>query len=474
MSFFPVENYTKPFWLSEEDFIGTYRSTEELPKEQDVVIVGSGYAGSSTAYYLCKENPDLKVSLLEARNICSGATARNGGHVKPFYYSRHAEVLAEYGLESAAKYVEFEYNHLGEIKRLIEEEKIECDYLLTRLCDVFPDESRIPLLEERLAKFFANPYIKQEIKDACQVIRGENLKIISHTNTKIAWTAPAASIWPWKLITGLLKSLIKSCPNFNLQANTPLTSFKKLEDGQILVSTPRGDIITSKLVFATNAYTKAVLPEFKDFIYPFKGTVTHIKPKGDSIPHLNFSSVLFNDYYNVDYLINRPDGSIVVGGGIGTFLEGKPDYSLMFDTVDDSYNLKETEKYLENYAAKNFSTWKDYDAENDWYWSGIMGYSKDEMPYVGSLKEMGHDNCYIIAGFSGHGMPRILLSGKALAKSISSGKPITDIPDCFQITKNRIEDKHHMTKEEMIEKIAYWKNNKATDVVTEKLAKLDC
>lgn len=441
MSFFPVDNYTKPFWLSEEDYIGTYRSTKQIPKEQDVLIIGSGYAGTSTAYYLLKEDPSLKVSIFEARNICSGATGRNGGHVKPYYHDLHDYVAEEYGLEVAADNVEFEYRHLAEIKRLCEEEGIECDFTLTRHCDFFENDAAFELYEQEIKNFLNNPHLSQEIKDSYQVLKGDLAKIASfNKDTNYAITAPLASVWPWKLITGLLKKLIK-LPNFNLQANTVVTEFEQLEKGNYLIHTNRGTTLAKKVVFATNGYTKLLLPEFSGAIIPKKGTVSHIVPKVKPIPFLNFSTVVFYDDESSDYLINRPDGSIVVGGAGNQSKRGKIPSTEQFNNVDDSYNYKSTEKYLHNYAAKKFQTWAKTPTVNDYTWSGILSESNDHFPYVGELSEFNYDGCYIVAGFSGHGMPRVLLSGKAIAHMIVSGNPIGGVPECFKVSRKRLEKK---------------------------------
>lgn len=49
--------------------------------DKDIVIVGGGFTGLWTAYYLKKENPELDIALLEA-NFCGfGASGRNGGYV---------------------------------------------------------------------------------------------------------------------------------------------------------------------------------------------------------------------------------------------------------------------------------------------------------------------------------------------------------------------------------------------------------
>jgi ribulose 1,5-bisphosphate synthetase/thiazole synthase len=51
----PICNPTKSFWIEEaSSALRNFRSTENLPKETDVIIVGSGYAGATTAYWLNK------------------------------------------------------------------------------------------------------------------------------------------------------------------------------------------------------------------------------------------------------------------------------------------------------------------------------------------------------------------------------------------------------------------------------------
>ncbi len=78
----PVPNSTEPFWLSERSRLDRHRTTEDLPLSADIVIIGSGLSGSLLAYQLLKAKPELNIVMLEAREVCSGATARNGGQVK--------------------------------------------------------------------------------------------------------------------------------------------------------------------------------------------------------------------------------------------------------------------------------------------------------------------------------------------------------------------------------------------------------
>ena len=76
----PVDNATVPYWRTELHALDEYRTTEELPTECDIAIIGAGMTGVATAYHISKLACDDKPSvvILEARQLCSGATGRNG------------------------------------------------------------------------------------------------------------------------------------------------------------------------------------------------------------------------------------------------------------------------------------------------------------------------------------------------------------------------------------------------------------
>ena len=47
----------------------------------DVIIIGGGFTGLSTAWHLLRRQPSLGVALIEARRLGNGASGRNGGQV---------------------------------------------------------------------------------------------------------------------------------------------------------------------------------------------------------------------------------------------------------------------------------------------------------------------------------------------------------------------------------------------------------
>ena len=83
-----------------------------LPAEADVVIIGSGITGCSVANALLSQNSTLRVVLLEARTITSGATGRNGGHIKETPFHEYEELAHRFGKNEAKKLVKFRLSHL--------------------------------------------------------------------------------------------------------------------------------------------------------------------------------------------------------------------------------------------------------------------------------------------------------------------------------------------------------------------------
>ena len=81
MPVIPVDNPTQSYWQTRPHRLASYCSP--FPDKVDVVIIGSGITGVSVARNLWENAPLLKVAILEARTLCSGATGRNGGHIKP-------------------------------------------------------------------------------------------------------------------------------------------------------------------------------------------------------------------------------------------------------------------------------------------------------------------------------------------------------------------------------------------------------
>jgi glycine/D-amino acid oxidase-like deaminating enzyme len=227
--------------------------------------------------------------------------------------------------------------------------------------------------------------------------------------------------------------------NLNLQTHTPVLSISPSLSSprKWTATTLRGTITATKIIFATNAYTAGLLPEYATKIVPSKGICSRIVTPPDSKhPELKNTYVIRLENGSFDYLIPRKDGSIILGGARSTFFS---DYNNWYNITDDSTLIPSAEKYFDSYMQTHFRGWEDSGAQVDRIWTGIMGYNSDTLPSVGEVP--GREGCYIAAGFEGHGMPVIYLTMKGIAEMVRDGKKFEEvrIPRIYKTSKERLE-----------------------------------
>jgi glycine/D-amino acid oxidase-like deaminating enzyme len=132
-----VGGSTESFWLTDLHELDDFRSTEQVPEKSDIVVIGAGYAGVATAYHLLESGSKASITLVEARGACSGATGRNGGHLRPDLYGHIPTYIDRFGVKDGAAIAEFEAAHITAFKNVIAKEGIDCDFTITRTTDVW-------------------------------------------------------------------------------------------------------------------------------------------------------------------------------------------------------------------------------------------------------------------------------------------------------------------------------------------------
>lgn len=449
-SLLPVPHPVPSYWLCQPHKYATLRSTPSLPATCDIAVIGSGMAGILTAYHILQKassstknggtSPLPKIVILEARDLCSGATARNGGHAK-------VKTATLAGLPDAAARNAFQAYVLSVIvalKKIVDEESLECEFELRRSFDVFCSASEGSIIKQ----FYEEAVQEGEAwtKTTSLVPREYVKQVTSIANAEVAFSVPCASFWPYKFCTQLLERLItRFSESINVQTNTPVTSLTESNT----ITTPRGMLHAGKIILATNAYTSALIPSFNDVIVPYKGMNSHHVPTRPIHPHLNhtynihFAPTATGDDRGVDYLNPRPDGSIVVGGGNWTY---KADVKSWYNTVDDAHRFSsEVEKYWRDYMAERFLGWEDSGAQTDVVWVGIQGLTPDGAPHVGRVPE--RKGQWVLAGFNGGGMALIGVASEAVAEMVLGEKGFEDvngryrIPVGFATSKERLKRK---------------------------------
>ncbi len=155
----------------------------------------------------------------------------------------------------------------------------------------------------------------------------------------------------------------------NVQTNTPVRSVAEAPGGGWNLVTDRGTLKTEKVVYATNAFTATLLPEFLGRIAPYRGQCSAVVPtKPFSGP--NILTHTYSHRYglvsslltftprrlmflqnNFDYMIQRPkDGIVIIGGG-----RWKVPVEELVGYMDDSEKLPVLTEHLKG-AMKTYMT----------------------------------------------------------------------------------------------------------------------
>lgn len=102
--------------------------------------------------YLKNHLHDEKNTLLLLIHHLSPHTNKTGGHIKPDIYYNILKYSHQYTPSQAASFARFEAQNVLAVKNLVEEEGIDCDFVLTRAVDVYLDEEHSKATLENFGK----------------------------------------------------------------------------------------------------------------------------------------------------------------------------------------------------------------------------------------------------------------------------------------------------------------------------------
>ncbi|KAI0133468.1 FAD dependent oxidoreductase [Xylariales sp. AK1849] len=441
----PRPNPTQSYWQDPPDEIADLRSTEDVPESAEIVVIGSGITGAAVTWNLFQDGV-RDIVMLEARQTCSGATGRNGGHTKAASYRSFLQHAKEYGIDMAVKIAQLELDNIRAVHAFAREHSISCDSHPCDTVDIVYDAAQweqdklaVHTMRESMPGHPAAEYTfhtPEEVRQNFYCGQGGD------ENISGAITYEAGSISGYRLAVGILKLCLER--GLNIQTNTPALAVTQLDDGRWKVQTTRGDIVARKLIIATNGYTAHLLKTFQGIIVPCRGHVTAQRP-GQNMPHeglpVTYSFVYDKGY---EYMIPRPagtrfEGDIIIGGGLARALDGGVfEYGTTDDTVFDETIEEVLYQSLPRYFGDSWGA-DHVEGRIRKQWNGIMGYSPDGLPFVGKMPNM--ENLWISCSFQGHGMVLCWMCARALVSMIQ-GHDDEELqqwfPDIFRVTEERL------------------------------------
>ncbi len=356
----------------------------------DVVIVGGGYTGLSAAYNIIRKFPEKKIVLLEGACCGYGASGRNGGFCV-------ADILLNRDLiksESIQDMVDVSFYGLKQIKAMISEYGVACDFEENGMLEVALNEKQIKDLEEyssHLSYFGLDSTLIQG-----QELETEIKSPLFVAGLKIPY---GATLNPTKLAREM-KRVVEEL-GVEIRERSVVT---RISPGKVhLVDTELGDIRAPVLIIALNAYAHK-LGFFKDRVFPVAvhqiATEPLSKAQWESIGWQNRQG-LSDQRPLYSYSIPTVDGRIVLGGVDFTYYD--------YDALS-SGNDKTVTHQIEKDLFSFFPQLEGLQIEHAW--SGTTAYSLSRIPSVGVMG--GDQNIYYGVGFS-NGVPSAQTAGRIIA-----------------------------------------------------------
>jgi glycine/D-amino acid oxidase-like deaminating enzyme len=361
---------------------------------QDIIIVGNGFVGLWSAFYLKKKKPHLKITIVDRGIIPTGASTRNAGFA---CFGSLSELIHDghtMGNGKMLELVEMRFKGLERIQKYFS--KNEIDFNLCGGYELYDSNNAISLEQLTQNIEYLNSLLKP-ITKAKQTFKLIDGKIADYGfgNTKhLIKNNLEGYLHPGKLVQLLLQTV--QSMGVQVFCNTEIKSFEKLNDNFELNTNQSFNLTTKQLLICTNAFAKELLPELD--IVPARGQILVTS----EIKNLPWKGSFHSDegYY---YFRNIGKRVLLGGARNKAFIE---------EQTTDMQTSEFIQKHLERYLEDVILPYRKGQYHIDHRWSGIMAMGSEKMPIVKEVKP----NIFCAVRMSGMGVALAPIVARSITK----------------------------------------------------------
>lgn len=380
------------FWLQQ---VGMPTPRAILPGDLDVdvAIVGAGYTGLWAAYYLKRDQPDLRVAVLERRFAGYGASGRNGGWLTNSVTGGRAQYVKQHGRDAAIAQQVALNEAVDEVIRVAGVERIDADIRKGGELNVATTPAQLARLRGYAASEQDWPATDLVLLDARQAADRVNVAGVLGA----AWHPHCARVHPAKLVLGLAAAVERL--GVTIYENTTVTEIRPGE-----ARTEHGTVRAAHVLRATEGFTPDLHGEHRTWL-PMNSSLIVTEPLAASVWDeigWNERDTLGDMAHVYMYAQRTADDRIAFGG------RGVP-YRYGSRVDQDGRTQERTIESLGALLARFFPSAAD--AAIDHAWSGVLGVPRDWAATV------GHDPATGLGwagGYVGTGVTATNLAGRTL------------------------------------------------------------
>lgn len=367
------------------------RTPNKEKKTYDVVIVGAGISGLSTAYWLNQEDPSLKIAIIEKNRIGFGASGRNAGFVTCGSVEHFNRMISKHGLTQAVEIWKFAEENMSLLKEHIVKE----------------DGHKIEFEQRGAYSLAAHDAEFNELKGVAKTMDDLKIPVETFTSEEIFKRVGAVNfaggikyvsdgaVHPVKLLE-LMLTRVKA----DLYESTEAYNYTVSDEGTRILKTDNGDFDAQMIIYCLNGYSPILHNWFADKIFPTRAQILMMEP----IPKFMDGPCYANFY--LDYFRQMPNGSLLIGG-----------FRQLEKATEVGYSDHTTpiiQNALHDFVKTHLPALKDKKVSHRW--GGIMGFAKDGEPMVGSLPD--DNQIFFCGGYTGHGIGLAFNTGKKMVDQI--------------------------------------------------------
>lgn len=374
----------------------------------DVAIVGAGFTGLWTAYYLKKADPSLRIAVLEQRFAGFGASGRNGGWLTNTVTGGQQQYVKSHGRDAAQRFVLAMNDTVDEVIAVAAAEGIDADIIKGGNMEV----AYTPAQLARLKASYASDQ-RWEGTDWEWLDAAESRSRINVAGTLGGmWHPHCARIQPAKLAAGLAEVVESLGVTIYEQ-----TKVEEIKPHQAI--TLNGIVRAGTVVRATEGFTAGIKGLHREWL-PMNSSLIVTEPiaaeKWDEIGWDGYET-LGDAAHVYMYAQRTADDRIAFGG------RGVP-YRWNSATDTDGVTQPVTAKTLRDLMVRFFPTLSGVGVDH--LWSGTLGVPRDWAATVSYDRGTGLAHA---GGYVGTGVTTTNLAGRTLRDLILGEKTeITELP----------------------------------------------
>ncbi|MFD1880603.1 NAD(P)/FAD-dependent oxidoreductase [Paracoccus pacificus] len=268
-----IKNGDISFWYADIGGVPGYRPPLPGDIDVDICIVGGGFTGLWTAYYLTEARPDLSIAVIEKEFAGFGASGRNGGWCTGEFAWSRQKYLSSGSREGVIDFERQLRGTVAEVKRVTEKEGIDCDFRMTDLLTYACSPAQL----ERLEASYAEARAWDVPTDRIELIGAAEAKArINVANAQGALVRHnVARIQPAKLVRGLAEVVERR--GVKIYEQTTVTRI-----GKGVVTTNRGTVRAQRIVRATEGFTHGIPGNEREWI-PMNSAIVVTEPVPDAL-----------------------------------------------------------------------------------------------------------------------------------------------------------------------------------------------